>query len=319
MEKIIGRLKVSPVVLGTDVYGTVLSEKDAFAMLDNYTQLGGNTIDTARMYACWEPNGGGKSEETIGKWLKLRGGRDKTIISTKCAHPPIENMSMHRLDRAEILSDVDKSLLALGTDYIDILWLHRDDIGVEVECIIDTLNTLVKQGKIRCFGASNWTAKRMAQANTYAAGSGQEGFVASQIKWSLASTSPTFADDPTLVEMNSEEYPFYDETKLGVFAFASQAKGFFQKYHKSGEQALSDKSKERYWCDQNLERYKKLKEYCENHNLPLASAVISVLTSNTDFNSVAIVGCKTIEQLKESMLGGTIKMDYEYFKKLMGF
>ena len=192
MNKIIGGLQISPVVLGTDVYGTVVSEKDAFSLLNNYIELGGNTIDTARMYACWEPNGAGKSEQTIGKWLKQLGGRDQMIISTKCAHPPIENMSNHRLDRAEIFSDVDESLSALGTDYIDILWLHRDDVRVGVEGIVDTLNLLVKQGKIRCFGASNWTAKRIAEANAYAKASGQDGFVSSQIKWSLAVTSPGF-------------------------------------------------------------------------------------------------------------------------------
>lgn len=306
-------------MLGTDVYGTAVSEQQSFLLLDTYLELGGNTIDTARMYGIWHKDGYGKSEETIGKWLKEKGGRDKIIISTKCAHPPYGKKHIHRLSQKEIIKDVEESLTALKTDYIDILWLHRDDLTASSEEIIDTLNRLKCEGKIRYFGASNWKSNRIKSANKYASNTSQSGFAASQIKWSLAKTSPYYNDDPTLVEINNEQYNFYKSEKICVFAYASQAKGFFQKYHTGGLSALSGKAKDRYLFDENINRYNKLLDYVKANNFTISQAVIGALVSNTDFDTVAIVGCKTVDQLKDTISENKIKIDYCYFKELMGY
>ena len=306
-------LNVSSIVLGCDVYGSDLSEKTSFELLDSYLSLGGNTIDTARMY------GNGASEQTIGKWLSERKCRDKVIISTKCAHPPVSDMKKSRLSAKEIFSDVDQSLLALNCDYIDILWLHRDDESLPVCNIIDSLNALVLAGKVRAFGASNWHAERIRQANEYAAKTSQQGFLASQIKWCIAASSPQYQDDPTLVEMNKTEYDFYKKSCLGVFAYASQAKGFFYKYDQGKENALSKKSRQRYLCEENIKIYHELKKLCESDNISLTSAVISALTSNTDFPTVAIVGCKDTSQLKTTFEAADTVIDYKKILKLLKY
>lgn len=307
--KDIAGMKISSLVFGGDSMGSGTDEKTAFKLFDKAIMLGCNTIDTARSYGCFDGGKVGDSERTIGKWLKMSGMRDKIIISTKCAHPISGQMDVNRLSKEEIESDVDDSLRDMGIDYIDLLWLHRDDISVAVEPIIDTLNGLVKKGKIRAFGASNWRGERIALANKYASVSGQKGFEASQIKWSAASSAPDFVDDPTLVEMDETEYDFYSETKLGVFAFASQAKGFFQKYHKGGESALSEKARKRYLCDGNIERYNKLLNICDKYDISLSAAIVSSITSNKDFNTVAIVGCKTIEQLEDTFSGADVAIE----------
>ena len=312
-------IKVSSLALGADTFGTDTSEADSFLLMDQYFELGGNTIDTARVYGSHYGGGDGVSELTIGKWLSERKRRDKVIISTKCAHPPLDSMTTGRLSKQEIESDIDGSLRALGTDYIDILWLHRDDVSRSVEEIVDTLDEMVKKGKIRCYGGSNWKAQRFAPANEYAKRAGKPGFAASQIKWAAAVSAPGYDDDPTLVEMDKAEYRYYSEAKMPVFAFASQAKGFFQKYHKGGADALSAKASQRYLCDENLAMYEKLVQLSKAHEIPLSAAVVSVLTSNTDFDTVAIVGCKTPEQLKDTMSGADVVLPYSEMKTLLGY
>ena len=307
------KLNISSVVLGCDGLGYAFDRKAWFELFDKYISLGGTTLDTARMYC------NGESEEMLGSWMKERNNRHSVEISTKCAHPPVEDMKKSRLSRDEIFSDVEKSLLALKTDYIDILWLHRDDTTLDVNPVIDTLNELIKQGKILSFGASNWGFERIKKANEYASKSGQEGFSASQIKWCVARSAPDFKDDPTLVEMNKSEYEFYKESKLGVFAFASQAKGFFYKYDKGGVDALSPKAKQRYYSEENIEIYNKLKQICQRENISLTAAVLSCLTSNTDFNTVAIAGCKTTEQVLTSMQAQDTVLDYSEILKILKY
>lgn len=314
--KNIGDLRVSSVILGTDTFGSLTDEKTVFELIDTYVDMGGTTIDTARNYGFYYNAGNGASESSIGKWLKVHGGRDKIVISTKCAYPEVENININRLSEADIKSDVDESLKALGTDYIDILWLHRDDKSADTEKIIDTLNRLKKSGKVRCFGVSNWRSERIKEANAYAKKHGKTAFCASQIKWSAARSAPSYKDDPTLVEMDRHEYDFYRERKMPVFAYASQAKGFFQKYHIGGEEALSKKARERYLCEQNIMRYKKLLNISEKYNISLDAAVISAITSNTDFDTSAIVGCRSTEQLKASMQGSNTAIDYDDVREI---
>ena len=117
-------LSVSPIGLGTANFGTRLPEADCFAQLDRYTQIG-NLIDTARVYGDWTPGPRGKSEIIIGKWLASRRCRDHVFISTKGAHPRLESMNVTRLSPGDIQSDLELSLRALGTDYIDLYFLHR--------------------------------------------------------------------------------------------------------------------------------------------------------------------------------------------------
>lgn len=315
--KSINGINVSSIVLGTDTFGTATDTDTAFALMDSFFECGGNTIDTAHVYGCHYGGSEGDSERTIGRWLKLHAVRSDVIISTKCAHPRPETMNISRLSRHEIESDVDESLKALGTDYIDILWLHRDDTGVESEGIIDTLSSLVKKGKIRCFGTSNWRTERIDEANRYAEAVNKNAFSASQIKWSAARSAPDFKDDPTLVEMDGVQYEYYKRKKMPVFAFASQAKGFFQKFCAGGEKALSEKARKRYLCEENIKRCESILKICEEHQISLSAAVVAVLTSNTDFDTAAIVGCKSIEQLKDTLGGADCVLNYNEVKHIL--
>ncbi len=283
-------LYCSEIILGSDYYGEATSRESASEFMDYYFDIGGNTIDTARLYT------GGKSEEVIGEYLAQHKIRDKVIISSKCAHPPIGKMEQSRLSKEEIESDIDKSLKALKTDYIDFLWLHRDDRNLPVAPIVEALNEQVRKGKIRYFGTSNWCGERIAEANKYAEEHGLMGMAASQIQWSYAVPARNY--DPTLVTMDKTEFDFYAKTKIPVFAFSAQAKGFFEKYDK-GE--LSFKAKDRFLCDENIERYKLVKKISEETGYSISSIVLSYLTLNTAFDTFPIINCSKLSQLKDSI------------------
>ncbi len=292
---------IFPICLGSDCFGSLVSESDSFAMMDWYAACGGNIIDTARMYAVWIDGMEGKSEETIGKWMKKRNMRNKMIISTKCAHPSLATMDVPRLSLAEIEQDIDKSLRALMTDYIDICFLHRDSNLVPVEEIIYALNRMVKKGKIRTFGCSNWKSDRIIQADAYAKMDKLQSFVASQIKWSLAKTNPQSIDDTTLVEMDQQEYTFYKDSGMCVFAYAPQAKGFFTTLSLGGKEALSPKALERYMSKENEVAYEKALKIAADMGKSVTAVILSYLMSTPHFPVLPIVGCKNITQLQDSL------------------
>lgn len=281
-------MSLSNIVLGTDGYGERIDKKTAFSIMDLYTQNGGNVIDTARLYT------NGISESYVGEFIS--GLRDNLYISTKCAHPPLSDMSHNRLNEIDIEYDIDTSLKTIGIDYIDIVWLHRDDLSVSVGPVIDTMNKMVKKGKIRYFGASNWTYQRIDEANKYADKTNQSGFIASQPLYNMATRTKVW--DSTLVCLEGEEKAKYDKSHFPVFAFSSQAKGFFEKYSQG---TLSEKAKERYLNDNTLKTYERIKKFAQESGNTISYTALSRLIKQSNFDVFPIIGPSNVEQLKSTL------------------
>lgn len=224
-------LTVSQVCLGTSGFGSTISESDAFEMLDRFTDGGGSFIDTANVYGRWQPGGLNLSEQIIGKWLRERKAYDKLIVATKAAHYSIKAPSVMRLGEDEIRSDLEESLMTLGLDHIDMLWLHRDDPKRPIENIIDTMEKLVAEGKIRYYGASNFTVGRLKEAAKYAASIGKQGFCAVSNQWNPAQENLVRQSytDPTLVHA-AQDLALYKDLDMSFIPYNSTAKGFFQKF-----------------------------------------------------------------------------------------
>ena len=143
------------IVLGTAKLG--LEGRDsAFEMLDAYVELGGTHIDTAHIYSDWIPGERGRSETVLGEWLKARGNRDSLTITTKGAHPPRDNLTAGRSDRASIRNDCEESLQRLGVEQVDLYYLHRDQPSRPVAEMVATLEELRQEGKVKAYGGSNW-------------------------------------------------------------------------------------------------------------------------------------------------------------------
>lgn len=300
-------IRVSVLALGTDYFGTTVNESEAMSLMDAYTEAGGNCIDTARVYASWLPGGAGASERTIGRWLKARGNRNRLVISTKGGHPRLENMNEGRLSRKELEKDLDESLMTLGVDHIDIYWLHRDDASSSVEDITETLSMFIKKGKIRTVGCSNWKAARLEEALRAALANGSAAFCASQIQWSLASTTPEAYRDLTLVCMNDEEYGWYEKNRFPVFAYSSQAKGFFARGASQGLGALSRKAHDRYAAPENIARLERVKRYAADNGITVTVAALGCIVCNR-VPGIAIIGCKNGEQLADSLAASDVDL-----------
>jgi len=301
-------LTVSNILLGTDGFGSAVEQERAYALLNIYTEQGGNLLDTAECYSQWLPGGTHASENLLGRWMKEKKNRHKILISTKGGFYTYG--SAPRLSQKEIFMDLEGSLRRLGTDYIDIYWLHRDAPQLPVAGIMDTLSLAVKQGKVRYIGVSNWTCERLEEANCYAGAMGYPSLIASQLQYSPARPNVE-KNEPDLVLMNDSEYAYFTAHDLTVFAFAAQAKGFFSQYATGGEQALSAKAYSRYFNPETLQIYQRLNQLRKDHDCSIGAMGIAALWNNYDFDTLPIVGCKTIAQLLDTLSGADIVLAKE--------
>lgn len=156
-------LSTPPLMLGGNVFGWTSDREHSFAVLDAFVDGGGRLIDTADVYSAWVPgHQGGESETVIGEWLARSGRRQDVLIATKVGMLPGEGGK--GLEGSRIVAAVEASLRRLGTDVIDLYFAHRDDQETPLEETIEAFDRLVKAGKVRSLGASNFTADRLSEA-----------------------------------------------------------------------------------------------------------------------------------------------------------
>jgi aryl-alcohol dehydrogenase-like predicted oxidoreductase len=156
-------ITIAPVMFGGNVFGWTVDRERSFELLDAFMEAGFNSIDTANVYARWvDGSEGGESESIIGAWMKARGNREDVILATKVGHDM--GKRGRGLSKAHIIREVEASLKRLQTDYIDLYQAHRDDPNTPFEDVLETFDQLIKAGKIRAIGASNYDAPRLRQA-----------------------------------------------------------------------------------------------------------------------------------------------------------
>jgi aryl-alcohol dehydrogenase-like predicted oxidoreductase len=154
-------LSIAPLMLGGNVFGWTADEATSHAILDAFVAGGFNAIDTADVYSAWVPgNTGGDSEKVIGTWLKARGKRDDVIVATKVGMWPVQP----GLSAKNIIAACEASLRRLQTDYIDLYQSHRDDPETPQDETLEAFGQLVKSGKVRAIGASNFETDRLGSA-----------------------------------------------------------------------------------------------------------------------------------------------------------
>jgi len=193
---------VSRFIAGTAFIIDPAGSEEQLSHMDDAWEEGVNIIDSAHSYGA--PNVGA-TEIALGKWIRRRGiKREDIVITSKCGHPRYYDFDPFLMRKCvhsyDMESDLNDTLAKFYTDYVDVLYLHRDDPETPVEEIIDTLNKFKKQGKVRVFGAANWTWARVKEANDYAAASGQQGFGIVEEHYSLAEmvADPFMAGSGTL-------------------------------------------------------------------------------------------------------------------------
>lgn len=295
-----GDTLVSVIGLGSGDFGGKTSESQAREFLDAYAAMGGNLIDTARVYGDFVTPRNGESEKVIGRWLADHRCREKIFLSTKGGHPPLQDMGCSRLSREEIRGDMAESLHDLQTDHVDIFWLHRDDESRPVGDIMETLQSLIEDGSTRMTGVSNWRPERIEEANQYAVSHGLTPLTANQPQFSLARQVRCY--DPTLVTMDEKTWKMHLRTGMVCCCFSSQAGGFFTKLEASGWDQLKENLKNDYGCEENLRILEKLRDLRRETGLSVGALALAYLTCQP-FPTIALVGASRMEHvlaLKES-------------------
>jgi aryl-alcohol dehydrogenase-like predicted oxidoreductase len=210
-------LEVAPIFFGGNVFGWTADEPTSLAVLDAFLEAGGNAIDTADVY------GTGTSETIIGRWMKARGNRDKVIIATKLGSQMAPDKK--GLARNYIFAEVEASLQRLQTDHIDLYQAHRDDPETPLEETLEAFNELVKQGKVRAIGASNYSAARLAEAEKISQAKGYARYESLQPEYNLA----------VRADYEHELEPLCREQSIGVIPYFALASGFLSGKYRAGK------------------------------------------------------------------------------------
>jgi aryl-alcohol dehydrogenase-like predicted oxidoreductase len=179
-------LETPPLVLGGNVFGWTIDKTASFAILDRFAEAGGTMIDTADVYSAWAPgHQGGESETIIGEWLRRSGKRDQVLIATKVGMLPGEGGD--KLSPTRIAAAAEASLRRLGVETIDLYFAHQDDESVPQEDVLAAFDALIRAGKVRALGASNFEAPRLQSALDAAVRNGLAPYRVLQPEYNLVS------------------------------------------------------------------------------------------------------------------------------------
>jgi len=218
-------LRVSPLCFGGNVFGWTVDERTSFSLLDAWVDAGFNFIDTADVYSRWARGHiGGESEIVIGRWLAQGGRRDKVVIATKVGSDMGQGIS---LAPARIREAVEESLRRLQVDCIDLYQAHRDDTATPLEATLETFAALIKEGKVRAIGCSNYSAARLAEALETSRRLGLPRYESLQPLYNLY--------DRAVFER--ELQPLCAREEVGVISFYALAAGFLTGKYRSAQDA----------------------------------------------------------------------------------
>lgn len=274
---------VSRLIMGVDHQETL---PYAAALFDDFLERGGNAFDTAWVYD-FE---GGHCESIFGDWLKARGIRDEIVLIAKGAHTPNCTPEGMRRELAE-------SLERLQTDSADLYVLHRDNLEVPVEEFVDALNEQRRLGRFQAFGGSNWSIERVAEANAYAARSGQQGFSLLNNQLSLARMqSPIWRGCVSAGAPESRRW--LAEQGLALFAWSSQARGFFA--GRAAPDRRDDEELVRCWYSEaNFQRLTRARQLAAEKGVEAINIALAWVLAQ-DFPAFSLIGPRTIAETASS-------------------
>lgn len=294
-------LEVLPLAFGGNIFGWTVDEPTSFKLLDAFLAAGFNLIDTADSYSKWVPgNRGGESETIIGKWLKRSGKRKKVVIATKVGSEMGPNKK--GLSKSYILCAVEDSLQRLQTDYIDLYQSHFDDPDTPLEETLEAYAQLIKQGKVRAIGASNYSAERLSQALQVSKKHGYPAYQSLQPLYNLYDR----ADYETKLE------PLCLEKGLGVITYFSLASGFLTgKYHSEKDVAKSARSEfvKKYLNERGFRILKALDQVAKQLNATPARVSLAWLIARPSITA-PIASATSLEQLNDLIEATKLKLDH---------
>ncbi|HVW95002.1 MAG TPA: aldo/keto reductase [Mucilaginibacter sp.] len=300
-------IKVAPFALGGNVFGWTIDEKRSFEVLDAFCGAGLDLIDTADMYSTWAPgNKGGESETIIGNWLNKSKKRDEVVIATKVGKPM--GADKKGLSRKYIIQAVEDSLMRLQTDYIDLYQSHQDDKTVPLEESLEAFTGLIKQGKVRAIGASNYDAVRFKETLAVSDENNLASYTCLQPEYNL---------------YNREDYennfePVCRERNIGVLSYYSLASGFLTGKYRS-ENDLSKSSRgvgvKQFLDQRGFKILAALDKVASNYGVKPAAIALAWIISRTGITA-PIASATSVPQLNELISSVNIRLTGEDIDQL---
>lgn len=282
-------LWVSPLCLGTNVFGWSINQLESFKVLDAYLDMGGNFLDTADNYSQWKTgNTGGESETIIGNWLTSRGNRSKVVLASKVA-----KLSRRRgLSPANIRAALSETLERLQTDYLDIYYSHEDDLSVPTQQTLECYSQLIKEGKIRYIAASQHSAERLAQALLISKQENLASYIALQDHYNLMARNP----------FESSQMQVVLENNICALPFYGLAKGFLTgKYQKGVKvESVRAQSVSEYFTPTGWRVLDTLSNIASRYQVSIAAIALAWLRANPAV-STPIASATNPKQLGEIM------------------
>ena len=300
-------LQVSPICLGGNVFGWTASEATSFNLLDAWVDAGMNFIDTADVYSRWVPgHTGGESESVIGRWLKKSGKRDKIVLATKVG----KDMGDGKvgLAPAYIRSAVEASLKRLQTDVIDLYQSHDDDPKTPLADTLGAYADLIKAGKLRAIGASNFTAPRLAEALTVSKQHGLPRYECLQPLYNLVER-PAFEAELETVCL---------EHGIGVINFFALASGFLSgKYRSEADLGKSPRGQgaKKYLNERGLRVLAALDVAAQRHGATPSQVALAWQIARPSITA-PIASATSLEQLAGLVGAARLQLDAEALRAI---
>ena len=294
-------LEVMPLAFGGNVFGWTVNESTSFRLLDEFVAAGFDLVDTADIYSTWAPgNQGGESETIIGKWMKQKANRRHVIIATKVGLDMAPDKK--GLSKAYIFRAVEDSLRRLQTDYIDLYQAHKDDPETPLEETLSAFAALIKQGKVRAIGASNYTAERLAGALDISEQLGVPRYESLQPQYNLYDR----ADYEATLE------PLCLEKQLGVIPYYALASGFLTgKYRSEADLSKSPRGEgiKKYLNDRGFRILKALDQIAEQHDSTPARVALAWLIARPSITA-PIASATSLDQMADLIEATKLELDH---------
>src|ERR1051325_9855495 len=293
-------LEVAPLAFGGNVFGWTVNEEDAFPLLDAFVSSGFNLIDTADIYSIWVPgHQGGESETIIGNWLKRSGKRQEVLIATKVGIEMGPNKK--GLSKNYIMQSADDSLRRLQTDYIDLFQSHEDDPQTPLAETLEAYNELMKQGKVRAIGASNYSAERLAEALNVSKSHGLPRYESLQPLYNLY--------DRAVYE--DEVEPLCVREGVGVINYYSLAAGFLTgKYRSADDLSKSARGEtvKKYLDERGLRILNALEQVAAQYHSTPAHVSLAWLIARPSITA-PIASATSLDQLNDLIEATKLELD----------
>ena len=299
--------EVPAICLGGNVYGWTLPEAEAFRQLDAALDAGLNFVDTADVYSRWVPgNKGGESETILGKWFAKTGKRKDVILATKVGNEM--GADKKGLSAAYIRQAVEDSLQRLQTDYIDIYQAHKDDSETPLEETLCAFNGLVKEGKVRYIGASNYSGARLTEALETSHKNGIASYISLQPHYNLVERH----------DYESDLLPVVKKYQVGVIPYFSLAAGFLTGKYSSQqdtEKAARGAMVQKYLNDWGFAVVAALDEVAHDHGSTPGRVALAWLLAQPGITS-PIASATNEKQLIDLVEAARLKLDAGSVQKL---